>query len=59
MAQRSQAVFQRAQQVLAGIPIQQVPHEAFKAMVAQAKTVVRTGEQTPYANVILRSGVTF
>ena len=36
-----------------------VPHEVFKATTAQARAVVRTGECTPYANVILRSGVTF
>lgn len=59
MSQRSPAVFRAVQLALAGIPFEQVPHTAFKAMVAEAKAVVRTGEQTPYANVILVSGVTF
>lgn len=36
-----------------------VSHEAFKAATANAKAVIRTGECTPYANVILRSGVLF
>jgi len=36
-----------------------VPHKAFKATTANAKAVIRTGECTPYANVILRSGVIF
>jgi len=36
-----------------------VPHEGFKALTASARFVVRTGEATPYANVILRSGVAF
>lgn len=36
-----------------------VPHETFKQQVKEAVTVVRTGEHTPYANVILRSGVVF
>jgi len=36
-----------------------VSHEQFKAMTQQAKAVIRTGECTPYANVILHSGVTF
>lgn len=36
-----------------------VPHEDFKRASAGSKAVVRTGECTPYANVILCSGVTF
>jgi D-ribose pyranase len=36
-----------------------VPHEEFKAACAAASAVVRTGEASPYANVILRSGVPF
>lgn len=40
-------------------PVEYVPHEQFKQMTAQAKAVVRTGECTPYANVILVAGVVF
>ncbi|HLL97565.1 MAG TPA: D-ribose pyranase [Rubrobacteraceae bacterium] len=36
-----------------------VPHEELKRMVTWAKLVVRTGEATPYSNVILRCGVPF
>ena len=36
-----------------------VSHEELKRMVAGAKIVVRTGEATPYSNVILRCGVPF
>jgi len=36
-----------------------VPHDELKRMVAGAKLVVRTGEATPYSNVILRCGVPF
>ncbi len=36
-----------------------VAHEQFKLQVADAAFVIRTGESTPYANVILRSGVPF
>jgi D-ribose pyranase len=36
-----------------------IPHEEFKARTAAARAVVRTGEFTPYANVILIAGVTF
>ncbi len=44
---------------LGGTPLSEVPHETFKAQTAHAKGVVRTGEFTPYANVILVSGVKF
>jgi len=36
-----------------------VRHAQFKVIVGDARAVVRTGETTPYANVILISGVTF
>ncbi len=36
-----------------------VSHEELKRLTASAKAVVRTGECTPYANVVLFAGVTF
>ncbi|GAB3985200.1 D-ribose pyranase [Actinoallomurus acanthiterrae] len=36
-----------------------VPHEELKLLGHAVKLVVRTGEATPYANVILRCGVAF
>lgn len=36
-----------------------MPHEDFKAETEQARVIVRTGETTPYANVLLTSGVPF
>jgi D-ribose pyranase len=36
-----------------------VPHEELKRMVGDARLVVRTGEATPYSNVLLRCGVPF
>ncbi|RME59441.1 MAG: D-ribose pyranase [Caldilineae bacterium] len=44
---------------LGDIPIERVPHEAFKERTGGCKAVIRTGEFTPYANVILVSGVAF
>lgn len=43
----------------AGIPIEYVSHETFKAVTTDSKAVIRTGECTPYANIILQSGVDF
>lgn len=34
-------------------------HEDFKKMLKNAKAVIRTGEATPYSNIILVSGVNF
>ena len=39
--------------------VEQVKHERFKELTEQTAAVIRTGETTPYANIILTSGVTF
>ena len=45
---------------LAGaVPIEFVSHEQFKRLTRDAKAIVRTGEFTPYTNIILQSGVDF
>lgn len=44
---------------LGAVPLERVPHAEFKALTARARAVVRTGEFTPYCNVILRAGVVF
>ena len=36
-----------------------LPHEELKRLTARARAVVRTGECTPYNNVVLTAGVTF
>ena len=41
------------------LPVEQVSHEMFKKRNAQARAVIRTGECTPYANVMLVAGVAF
>lgn len=41
------------------IKVTTVTHEQFKIMTKESKAVVRTGECTPYANIILKSGVVF
>lgn len=39
--------------------VERVSHEQLKALSAGAVALVRTGECKPYANVILKAGVTF
>ncbi|MFA0086703.1 D-ribose pyranase [Vibrio sp. 10N.261.51.F12] len=41
------------------IAIQYVSHEEFKVRTQASKAIVRTGECTPYANVVFQSGVVF
>ncbi len=40
---------------LAGVRLTHLPHVEFKKMVPQAIGLVRTGDTTPYANMILES----
>lgn len=40
------------------VEISFVSHEELKALNQDVKAVVRTGEDTPYSNIILQSGVT-
>lgn len=39
--------------------ISYVSHQEFKRLTKNAKFIIRTGETTPYANVILQCGVIF
>jgi len=36
-----------------------ITHEELKELSKQARAIIRTGECSPYANIILISGVTF
>ena len=36
-----------------------VSHEAFKKQSSQSKAIIRTGEATPFSNIILQSNVIF
>ncbi|MEY8712467.1 D-ribose pyranase [Mangrovibacter phragmitis] len=41
------------------IEVTYVLHEKFKKQTADCKAVIRSGECSPYANIILHAGVTF
>lgn len=61
MAQRDNGVYDQLCDMLADVQIQRVPHQRFKELTSEEGNIafVRTGEATPYANVMLISGVTF
>lgn len=42
-----------------GAEVEKVSHATLKELSSEARAIVRTGEFTPYANVILVSGVVF
>ena len=42
-----------------GLEVEFVPHTQLKALTHDCKAVIRTGETTPYANIILQSGCIF
>ena len=47
-------------QELIDVPIAFMPHDQIRNKTsAKPKTFVRTGEMTPYSNILLESGVTF
>lgn len=41
--------------LLAGVSSEYISHEDFKKKLDEVKFVIRTGENTPYSNIILRS----
>lgn len=61
IAEKSPEMFEllRTRLETRGIPIDLVPHTQFKARTAGARAAVRSGEFTPYANVLLQAGVVY
>ncbi|MHA7967117.1 D-ribose pyranase [Paenibacillus sp. CAU 1782] len=59
MAERNGELREKVSSLLDDAEIQEVSHERFKQLTGQAKAVIRTGEATPYANIILKAGVIF
>lgn len=56
---KSPQILEKIRALLKGIPIDFVSHEEFKSLTHKCRAVVRSGECTPYANIILFSGVPF
>ena len=59
MMEVSPEIHQAMKEILGDVPIDAVTHLAFKEQTRSARAVIRTGEFTPYANVILMAGVLF
>jgi D-ribose pyranase len=52
-------VLKGALEILKDREIEFIPHIDFKELSGKSMAIIRTGEATPYANVILQSGCTF
>lgn len=52
-------LLQYIQDKLSGVECEMVSHTQLKEMSKDLKFVIRTGEFTPYPNIILRAGVAF
>jgi D-ribose pyranase len=50
---------EKVKQLVNDVAIDYITHEQFKELTKKAKAVIRTGEATPYANIILHAGVIF
>jgi D-ribose pyranase len=59
--QRNPGMLKDIQGLLDGVPLKKLPHEQFKEFCRTEPNVsfVRTGEATPFSNVVLVSGVVF
>jgi D-ribose pyranase len=55
----SPGIYKGIKELLGDVPIETVTHLIFKEQTRSARAVVRTGEFTPYANIILVAGVVF
>lgn len=50
---------QTIKKILSDVEIAFIPHSELKRELSRAKAFIRTGEETPFSNVILESGVIF
>lgn len=56
---QSPKLYKEIIELLGEVKISLISHEELKLELKNCKAVIRTGEQTPFANIILQSGVVF
>ena len=52
-------MLKKSQERLPETPVTFIPHSEMKAALHDSRAFIRTGEMTPYANILLESGVVF
>ena len=45
--------------IFTGVEVVYIPHDEFKEQSTKSRAIIRTGEFTPYSNLIIVSGVSF
>ena len=59
IVEKNQHLLSFFRESMSGIESEMMPHTEFKKYTRDVKFAIRTGEFTPYANIILRAGVAF
>lgn len=57
--EKNPAMEQQILERFPGIEVEYILHEDFKEKTKSSEAIIRTGEDTPYSNVIMVSGVVF
>ncbi len=57
--EKNPVLYNALQEQFAGVFTEFVPHEEFKRMTGSCAAIIRTGENHPYANIILQSSCIF
>ncbi len=57
--EKNPAIVKQITALLPDVPVEYIRHEELKKSLVQCKAVIRTGEVTPYANIILQSACIF
>lgn len=57
--EKNEKIYKEILKRFENVKVTEVSHEEFKKMTNNSKAFVRTGECSPYANIILKSGVVF
>jgi D-ribose pyranase len=53
---KSPQIYESIQKLLGAVQIEMLPHSEFKKLTGSTKAIIRTGEFTPFSNVILVAG---
>ena len=57
--EKNPSIVEALQTIFRNIEITYITHESFKLLTQRSRAIIRTGECSPYENVILESGVIF
>ena len=59
LMERNETVYKEVRDILPEVPYSSISHEELKKRLIKAKAVIRTGEASPYVNILLVAGVNF